>query len=160
MGRGLHGAAVEVGDHEVINGVSQADQKCRHDGRAELRQNDLEERLARGAAQIQGGIVQAAVQLAQLGADIKNNIRHIERNVRNQQGDPAEHAIFAANAHFLHDDEQQHEGNAGDDFRVDNRDITDVIDNQLCLAAHGVDADGGQGAQHRGNDSRNKCQYQ
>ena len=60
-----------VGDHEVINGVSQADQKCRHDGRAELRQNDLEERLARGAAQIQGGIVQAAVQLAQLGADIK-----------------------------------------------------------------------------------------
>ena len=80
--------------------------------------------------------------------------------MRNQQGDPAEHAIFAANAHFLHDDEQQHEGNAGDDFRVDNRDITDVIDNQLCLAAHGVDADGGQGSQHRGNDSRNKCQYQ
>lgn len=38
---------------------------------AELRQNDLEERLARGAAQVQGGIVQAAVQLAQLGPTLK-----------------------------------------------------------------------------------------
>ena len=84
-GQCLHRAGVEVGNHEIINGVGQADEECRQDGRGQLRHDDLEESLPRCAAQIQRCVVQAGVQLAQLGAYVEDNIRDIEGDVRNQQ---------------------------------------------------------------------------
>ena len=42
-GQGLYRAAVEVGDHEIIDGIGQADEEGRQDSGADLRQNDLED---------------------------------------------------------------------------------------------------------------------
>ena len=77
-----------------------------------------------------------------------------------QQRGPAKNALLPANAHFLGHDKEQHERDAGDDFGIDHRDIADVVDDQLHLAAHGVDADGGKGPQHGGNHRGNQRQNQ
>ena len=105
----LHRAGVEVGNHEVINRVGQADEECRQNGRGQLRHDDFGESLARCAAQIQRCIVQAGIELAQLGAYIKDNIRDIEGDVRNQQRRPAEDAALAADAEVLRHDEEKHQ---------------------------------------------------
>ena len=151
-GQGLHGAAIEVGDHKVVNGIGQADQKCRQDGRSQLGHDDLEKRLFGRAAQIQRGVVDAGIQLPQLGAHVKDDVGHIKGDVGNHQSRPAEHAALPADAETLGHDEKEHQGDAGDDLRVDHGDIADVVDEQLGLAAHGVDADGGKGTQNRGNN--------
>ena len=49
---------------------------------------------------------------------------------------------------------QQHQGDAGDDLRVDHRDIGDVGHQQTAFAAHGGNAKAGCRAQHRGDDGR------
>ena len=56
--------------------------------------------------------------------------------------------------------EQQHQGDAGDDLRVDHRDIGDVGDHQAALAAHGRNAQRGRSAKHRGNDRRDEGHLQ
>ena len=53
---------------KYVDGVGQADQEGREDGRADLGQDDLEERLFGVAPQVQRRLVQVDVQLAQLGA--------------------------------------------------------------------------------------------
>ena len=61
---------------------------------------------------------------------------------------------LSADAEVLCHDKEKHQRNAGDDLRVDDRHIADVVDDELALAGHRVDADGRQRAQHRGNDAR------
>ena len=53
--------------------------------------------------------------------------------------------------------EQQHERNAGDDLRVDHRDVGDVGHQQAAAAAHGRDAQAGRRAQHCGDDGGQQC---
>ena len=53
--------------------------------------------------------------------------------------------------------EQQHQGDAGDDLRVDHRDIGDVGHQQAAFAAHGGNAKAGCRAQHRGDDGGQYC---
>ena len=56
--------------------------------------------------------------------------------------------------------EQQHQGDAGDDLRVDHRDIGDVGDHQAALAAHGRNAQRGRRAKNRCNDRRDEGHLQ
>ena len=144
---------------EIINRVGQADEECRQNGRGQLWHDDFGESLARCAAQIQRCIVQAGIELAQLGAYIKDNIRDIEGDVCNQQRRPAEDAALAADAEILRHDEEQHQRNAGDDLGVDDRYIADVVDDELAFAGHRVDAKGRQRAQHRGDNAGHQRQH-
>ena len=158
-GQGLHRAAVEIGDHKIIDGVGQADEEGRQDGRADLRQDDFEERLPGVTAQIQSCLIQLDVQLLELGGHVEDDIGHIEGDMRDQQrghshdgvGQPGDSLGKALVSH-----KQQHQGDAGDDLRVDHRDIGDVGDHQAALAAHGRNAQRGRSAQNRCNDRRDE----
>ena len=52
----------------------------------------------------------------------------------------------------LHPDEKQHQRNADDDFRVDDRHIGDIHNQAALPPLHIDDADGGKGADHCRND--------
>ena len=156
-GQGLHRTAVEVGDHEVVDGVGQADEEGRQDGGADLRQNDLEKGLPGVAAQIQRCLVQPDIQLLEFGAYVKDNVGHVERDMRNEQRGQTHDVVRqprGLRGKALVGHEQQHQGDAGDDLRVDHRDIGDVGHQQAAIAAHGGNAKAGCRAQHCGDDGR------
>ena len=156
-GQGLYRAAVEVGDHKVIDGIGQADEEGRQDSGADLRQDDLEESLSGITAQIQRCLVQLDIQLFELGAYVKDNVGHIKRDMRNEQRGQTHDVVRqprGLRGKALVGHEQQHQGDAGDDLRVDHRNIGDVGHQQAAFAAHGGNAKAGCRAQHRGDDGR------
>ena len=162
-GQGLHRAAVEIGDHKIIDGVGQADEEGRQDGRADLRQDDFEERLPGVTAQIQSCLIQLDVQLLELGGHVEDDIGHIEGDMRDQQrghshdgvGQPGDSLGKALVSH-----KQQHQGDAGDDLRVDHRDIGDVGDDKAAPAAHGRNAQTCRCTQHSSNNRRDQSHFQ
>ena len=162
-GQCFHRAAVEIGDHEVVDGIGQTDEECRQDGRADLRQDDLDEGLLGVAAKVERCLIQLDIQLLELGCDVEDDIRHIERDMRNEQRREAHDGIRQPGdtpGKALVGHEQQHERDAGDDLRVDHRDIGDVGDDKAAPAAHGRNAQTCRCTQHSGNDRRDQSHFQ
>ena len=96
---------------------------------------------ARAAAQI-------AVELAKLRQHIQNDIGHAEGNVRQDKR-------YIPKLH-LHGDKEQHQRNARDDFRVDDRQIGDIEHQGAYDFFHVVNADGSERAEHGGKRGGNQ----
>ena len=94
----------------------------------------------RCSAEVERGLIGVFIQLAQLGHDVEHDIRRAERNVREDKGQVA----------LVQTDggEQQHERYAHDGIRGGHRDVVDGQVSRLGSAAHVVDADGGNRAEH------------
>ena len=94
----------------------------------------------RRCAEVERGLIGVFIQLAQLGHDVEHDIRRAERNVREDKGQVA----------LVQTDggKQQHECHAHDGIRGGHRDVVDGQIGRLGSAAHVVDADGGNRAEH------------
>ena len=94
----------------------------------------------RRCAEVERGLIGVLVELAQLGHDVEHDIRRAERNVREDKGQVA----------LVQTDggKQQHECNAHDGIRRGHRDVVDGQVSRFGSAAHVVDADGGNRAEH------------
>ena len=172
-GQCLQGAAGKIGDDKVINGIGQADQKRREDGRRQLRQHHLEKGLLGIAAQIQCGLVHTHIHTAQLGGHVEDHIRHTKCDVGDQQRTEAKDVLRQKfqkagylrvgiqpmrHVHIHH--EQHHQRNTGDDLRVDHRQIAHRVDHPLGALFHTADADGGHHAQNGGHGRRKEGDQQ
>ena len=95
--------------------------------------------------------------------DESTGIGFIEGDMRDQQRGHSHDGIRQPGDSLgkaLVSHKQQHQGNTGDDFRVDHRDIGDVGDHKAALAAHGRNAQRGRRAQNRCNDRRDEGHLQ
>ena len=142
------GAGGEIADDEIVNGIGDADEEAGKHTRHDLGQNHLEKRLNIVAAEIQRRIVNIAVELAKLRQHIQNDIGHAEGNVRQDKR-------YIPKLH-LHGDKEQHQRNARDDFRVDDRQIGDIEHQGAYDFFHVVNADGSERAEHGGKRGGNQ----
>ena len=160
------GARREVADDEVIHAHGEGRQGAGDDAGLDLRQDHLPEGLHPGAAQVLGGVDEVAVHLPELGAHGEDDIGDVEADVGDEQGaeahgqplrqdhkglpavDPDGEAVPAAEEGH----KEQAQGNARHDIRVHHGDVVHRGQDVPGTAAHGVEADGGEGPGEGGHD--------
>ena len=171
--RGGAGTGGEVADDEVIHRHGEGRQSAGDDTGLDLRDHHTPEGLHPRAAQILRRIDEVAVHLPQLGPHGQNHIGDIEADMGDQQcaeahgqalrqhhqrlpriHPPGESAPAVEEHH-----EQQAQADAGDDIRIHHGDVVDGVHRRTTAAAHGVQADGGEGAgdgRHDGGQQRHQ----
>ena len=105
------------------------------------------EELGLSVPEIERGVEQVRVELSELRHHGQNDIRQIERDVRDEKRRKAENVVELH--HLPGEREEQRERDARDDLRVRERDIRHGHRDAAHPAGHGADADGGHGAEHR-----------
>ena len=112
--------------------------------------DDLGERLERRAAEVERGLDQILVHLLELRHDVQNDIRKIERDVRNEKRPESEHGVGLQDR--PREREQQRQRNTGYDIRVCHGDIRHGHNGGTKLPLHAVDTD----SSHRANNGRDE----
>ena len=151
--RNKAGAGDKIRNDEIVQTHRERHERAGDDAGHDLMNDDLGERLERRAAEVERGLDQILVHLLELRHDVQNDIRKIERDVRNEKRPESEHGVGLQDR--PREREQQRQRDTGDDIRVRHGDVRHGHDGRAEPALHAVDADGG----HRADDGRNeRCQ--
>ena len=148
-----------MADDEVVKRHGKAHHKARNNAGNHLGQFYHKEGAGGGASQILGRLGQGFVHLLEAGKDRQHDVGQVEGDVGDEQGTEAEKLAGAQKGGHRH--EEKHHGNTCDDIGVHHGDVGQGQNGLLDEAMpHTVKTQGGEGAQHGGDEGRADRQHQ
>ncbi len=141
-----------MGDDKVVYGHGKGHDHTGDDTGHQIRHHYTEKGIDRGGAQIQGRLIVTGIQLLKPGHDAQYHVGNAESDMGDQDG-----AVAHADAEGK---KQQHQGDTGDDLRIQHGNIGDAQQHGTGASGHMHNGQAGDQADHGGDHRGDSCNGQ